>query len=164
MEKQLYQLLARHGLRYQRFEHPAVYTCEEADRLLPDLPGAKTKNLFLCDGKGKRHVLVAVPADASVDIRALGEKLGLKGLRLASAERLKTHLGLEPGAVTLLAAVNDRERQVQVVIDLSIWRQSAILCHPLVNTATLAVPTAELARFFELTGHAPLLLDVPLRA
>lgn len=42
----LYDLLARHGIAYERHDHPAVFTVEEAARLVPELPGAKTKNLW----------------------------------------------------------------------------------------------------------------------
>lgn len=163
MEHALYRFLERHQIRHQRFDHPPVYTCEEAARLTPGLPGAECKNLFLCDAKGRQHVLLAVPAAAGVDIKALGELLELKGLRFASPERLQRYLGLTPGAVTLLAALNDSERQVAVVIDQELSRQHAILCHPLVNTSTLALPMEELLRFLDLTGHAPRLVAVPRR-
>ncbi|SUX53683.1 prolyl-tRNA synthetase associated domain-containing protein [Chromobacterium vaccinii] len=163
MEHALYRLLDEQRIPYQRFEHPPVYTCEEAARLIPDLPGAECKNLFLCDGKGRRHFLVAVPANAGVDIKALGETLQVKGLRFASSERLKKYLGLEPGSVTLLAAVNDRDHQVEVVVDNALWAREAILCHPLVNTATLSVPVEGLARLLAHTGHAPRVIAVPRR-
>ena len=163
MEHALYRLLDEQQVRYQRFEHPPVYTCEEAARLIPHLPGAECKNLFLCDAKGRRHFLVAVPAAAGVDIKALGETLDAKGLRFASPERLKRHLGLEPGSVTLLAAVNDRDDAVQVVVDAELWAAEAILCHPLVNTATLSVPVADLERLLRHCGHPPQVLAVPRR-
>jgi Ala-tRNA(Pro) deacylase len=163
MEHALYQFLDHHQIRHQRFDHPPVYTCEEAARLTPGLPGAECKNLFLCDAKGRQHVLLAVPAAAGVDIKALGERLELKGLRFASPERLLRCLGLTPGAVTLLAALNDRDHQVAVVIDQDLSRQRAILCHPLVNTSTLALPMDELMRFLALTGHTPRIVEVPRR-
>ncbi|OHX10422.1 prolyl-tRNA synthetase associated domain-containing protein [Chromobacterium sphagni] len=163
MEQALYRLLEQQQIRYQRFEHPPVYTCEEAARLIPDLPGAECKNLFLCDAKGRQHFLVAVPAAAGVDIKALGDALEAKGLRFASPERLKNYLGLEPGSVTLLAAVNDSGHRVEVVVDAELWAADAILCHPLVNTATLSVPVAELQRLLRHTGHQPRVMAVPRR-
>ncbi|POA98076.1 aminoacyl-tRNA deacylase [Chromobacterium sinusclupearum] len=164
MEHALYRLLDEQRIRYQRFEHPPVYTCEEAARLIPELPGAECKNLFLCDAKGRSHFLVAVPAEAGVDIKTLGDMLGVKGLRFASPERLKKYLGLEPGSVTLLAAVNDGNQHVTIVVDEALWAADAILCHPLVNTATLSVPVADLARLLAHCGHAPRILAVPRRS
>ena len=65
----LLSFLDRNGIDYRRCDHPAVYTVEEAARLVPPLPGAKTKNLFLRDKPGRRHFLVCVPAAKQVDLR-----------------------------------------------------------------------------------------------
>ena len=54
----LYALLDQHQIPYVRVDHPPVYTCEEAERLVPPLPGVHTKNLFLRDSKGRQHFLV----------------------------------------------------------------------------------------------------------
>ena len=56
----IYQFLVEHAIEYERHDHPPVFTCEEADRLVPTLPAAKTKNLFVRDRKGRQHFLVVV--------------------------------------------------------------------------------------------------------
>lgn len=92
----LYQILSEHQIEYERYDHPAVYTVEDVKRLVPPLPAAKTKNLFLRDHKGKRHFLVIVPADKRVDIKALNTLVGSSRLSFGSADRLKKFLGVEP--------------------------------------------------------------------
>src|ERR1017187_7534083 len=101
--------LDRHGIAYTHHLHPPVFTVEESLRLVPDLPGAKTKNLFLRDRKGARHILVVTPHDTRVNLDALSAALGLNGLSFASPERLLKHLGVTPGAGSLLALVNDTD-------------------------------------------------------
>ncbi|WP_108650335.1 prolyl-tRNA synthetase associated domain-containing protein [Dongshaea marina] len=160
----IYQFLQQHQISYQRFDHPAVYTCEQASRLRPELPGAKCKNLFLRDRKGRRHFLVVACDHKIVDLKALAEQLGLSRLGLASAERLKHYLSLEPGAVSLLAIIHDCQHRVEVVIDRAIWSQEILLCHPLVNTSTLAIPKIAIQTLLTETGHQPLILDIPARA
>ena len=66
----VYDFLKQHSINYQRSDHPAVFTCEEADKLVLDLPGARTKNLFLRDRKGRHHFLLIVRPDQRVDLRA----------------------------------------------------------------------------------------------
>ena len=155
------QFLRDHAIDAPRHEHTAVMTCEEADRLVPRLPGAKTKNLFLRDKKGSRHLLVSVPPDRAVDLIALGAALGAGRLGFGSAERLATHLGITPGAVSLLALANDHAHAVEFVIDRALWEADAIQAHPLVNTATLILTHADLERFLAATGHAPHVIEVP---
>src|SRR5256885_16007086 len=104
---QLEAFLAQHHIRTTCYQHPPVMTVEASERLVPRLPGAKTKNLFLRDKKGARHFLVTVPHHLAVDLDALGDRLDARRLGFASAERLMQYLGVTPGSVSLLALVND---------------------------------------------------------
>lgn len=153
--------LQHHGIAAPRFDHAAVMTVEESERLVPRLPGAKTKNLFLRDKKGVRHFLVTVPHDRAVDLNALGAALGVGRLGFASPERLLKHLGITPGSVSLLALVNDRTSAVEFVIDRSLWNADAVQAHPLVNTATMVLAHRHLEHFIAATGHTPRVIDVP---
>lgn len=160
---ELCQFLTRNDIDFQRCDHPAVFTCAEAEALVPPMPGAKSKNLFLCDDKGRRHFLVVVPAEKQVDLKALSKALEIKKLRFASPKRLKRCLNLTPGAVTLLAVVNDPDHAVTVVVDAAIWDSEALLCHPLVNSSTLSLPLGEIKRLLAVTGHTPAVVAVPER-
>lgn len=156
-----YAFLNAHGIAYVRCEHPAVYTVEQAARLVPSLPGAKTKNLFLRDKPGRRHFLVCVPAAKQVDLKALSGTIGSNGLSFGSPDRLRKYLGVESGAVTLLGVFNDPGCAVEVFLDEDLWRHEAFQFHPLVNTATLVISRDEARRFLDLTGHHLNLVKVP---
>ena len=158
---ELETFLREHGIDASRHEHPAVMTVEESLRLVPKLPGAKTKNLFLRDKKGVRHFLVTVPHDRAVDLDALGAALGANKIGFASSERLLKHLGITPGSVSLLSLVNDRDGAVEFVSDRALWEAEAVQAHPLINTATMVLVHADLERFLAATGHTPLVIDVP---
>jgi Ala-tRNA(Pro) deacylase len=153
--------LAGHGIEAARYEHPPVMTVEESERLVPQLPGAKTKNLFLRNRKGDRHLLVTVPHDVAIDLAALGAQIGAGRLGFASADRLLKHLGITPGSVSLLALVNDASHAVEFVIDRRLWEADAVHAHPLVNSATMVLPHRELERFLAATGHDVRIIDVP---
>ena len=159
----IYAFLAAHGIAYQRCDHPAVFTVAEVKRLVPPLDGVHTKNLFLRDKKGRRHVLVVVGSDTPVDIKALSGMLGLDHLSFGSPERLKKYLGIEPGSVSLLALLNDVNREVGVFVDRKLWSADALQCHPLVNTSTLVLSREALQRIFDFTGHVLLIVSVPAR-
>ncbi|MBX7142970.1 MAG: prolyl-tRNA synthetase associated domain-containing protein [Oligoflexia bacterium] len=157
----IFDVLNKNGIQYTRVDHPPVFTCEEAARVVPKLPGAETKNLFLRDGKGRRHFLLSVGSHKSVDLKALSKLLGVSGLSLASSERLAKYLGVTPGAVSLLALINDSSRQVELLVDEELWAAEAFLCHPLVNTSTLLIAKAGMGKFFELTNHSPMIINCP---
>lgn len=159
----IYRFLADNDIDYERCDHPPVYTVEQAKRLVPSLPAVKTKNLFICDAKGRKHFLVVVDFDKTVDLKTLSGHLGVKRLRFASAERLQRHLGVAPGAVSILGIVNDRGGRVEVVFDRRLWNSEAFQCHPLVNTSTLVVSHRNIRKILEITGHAPRIISVPGR-
>ena len=158
----IYEFLDANNVSCERHDHPAVFTVDESKKLSPELNGASTKNLFLRDKKGIRHFLVTVPENKKVDLKALSSVLDSSRLSFASPERLKTHLGIEPGSVSLLALANDTENNVEAFIDQEIWEDEAILCHPLVNTSTLVVPRKDMKLFLEKTGHGVRLIEVPV--
>jgi Ala-tRNA(Pro) deacylase len=157
----IFQFLHAHGISFERYDHEPVFTCEQADRL--DIPGgsAKTKNLFLRDRKGRRHILVTVGAAKSVDIKALEAVLDAKGLSFASPERLEKYLGLTPGSVTILGTVNDPGCLVEVVVDSDLLEYPAMQCHPNTNTSTLVISMEDVMGFLRITGHTPRVLCVP---
>ncbi len=157
----IYSLLDQLAIPYQRIDHPPVFTCEEASTLLPDLPAAKTKNLFLRDPKSERLFLVVSPEESRVDLKALAARLGVKRLSFGSPERLDAVLGLTPGSVTLLAMVRDSEQAVELVVDESIWQAEQVQCHPLVNTATLIIRLDDVRRLLAHLGRQATVMALP---
>jgi len=158
---QLLAFLDQHQIRYTFHEHVAVFTSQQARDLIEPLPGASAKNLFLRNKKGDRHFLLAVDDMKTVNLKTLAASRGISGLSLASPERLMTYLGITPGAVSLMALVNDPQGKVEVLIDEDLWSADALHAHPLVNTATLVIPLAGIQKFLTATNHSPKLIEIP---
>ena len=115
------------GIAQRTVEHPAVFTVEEAKALRGDLPGHHVKNLFLRNKKEEMWLVVALE-DRAIDLKRLGEVLGAGRLSFGSAERLKRHLGVEPGSVTPLALINDEGRAVRLALDRGLGDGGAGQC------------------------------------
>jgi Ala-tRNA(Pro) deacylase len=154
-EQEFLDFLDTNRFVYQRVEHPAVFTCAEAELHRPGVPATSTKNLFLSDKKGRRFFLVVTACEKTVKLDELSFELGIKHLRFGSEQHLKRLLGVTRGAVTMMGLANDTNHEVELWLDAGIWQSEHFLSHPLVNTATLILPKAELERFFDLTGHNP---------
>jgi len=152
-EKEFLDFLDVNHFAYQRVEHPAVFTCAEAELHRPKAPAVSTKNLFLCDKKARRFFLAVTACEKTVKLDALASQLGVPNLRFASEENLQRLLGVTRGAVTMMGLANDTEQKVELWVDADIWQGEYFLSHPLVNTATLILAKIELEHFFALTGH-----------
>jgi Ala-tRNA(Pro) deacylase len=153
-------ILENLSIQYEWIDHPAVYTSEEARELVPHRPARAAKNLFLRDKKGKRHILLVVDDHKSVQFKDLEKQTGLSHLSMGSPDLMLRHLGVTPGAVSLLALVNDPDGNVEVLVDRDLWNGDQIQAHPLVNTATIVMAIADMERFITHTGHSIQLVDV----
>ena len=136
---------------------------EESEAIHDALPGAHTKNLFLKDSGGV-FFLVTVDHALRVDLKALAPVIGAKKLSFGKAEDMLALLGVTPGSVTPLAAINDTGEKVRVVLDQNLANAAAVHVHPLRNTATIGLPGADLIRALTHWGHAPLIAAIPERA
>ncbi len=159
--QQLFTRLDALGIAHRTVEHPPVFTVEEAKALRGDLPGHHIKNLFLRNKKEEMWLVVAIE-DRAIDLKRLGERLGAGRFSFGSPDRLRRQLGVEPGSVTPLALVNDRDRVVRLALDRGLADGGPINAHPLTNTMTTALSGPDLLRFFAATGHEPRWLDFPL--
>lgn len=151
---ELLQRLSTLGIQAVTHEHPPLRTVEEAKALRGDLPGGHVKNLFLRD-KHARHWLFTTLEDVRVDLKALARQLDAGRFSFASAEALATLLGIAPGAVSPLAAVNDGNSQVTVVLDPALLEVTPLNVHPLRNDRTTAIAPDDLVRFLDSCGHKP---------
>jgi Ala-tRNA(Pro) deacylase len=159
--QQLFARLEALGLAHRSVEHEPVFTVEEAKAHRGELPGHHIKNLFLRNKKEEMWLVVALE-DRAIDLKRLGEVLDAGRLSFGSPDRLRRVLGVEPGSVTPFAVANDSERRVTLVLDRALCDGGPVNAHPLINTMTTAIDFADLARFFEATGHTPQWLDFPL--
>ena len=159
--QQLFARLETLGITPRTVEHPPVFTVEEAKALRGDLPGHHIKNLFLRNKKEEMWLVVALE-DRAIDLKRLGEALGAGRLSFGSPDRLRRHLGVEPGSVTPFALVNDDAHVVRLALDRGLAEGGPVNAHPLVNTMTTAIAIGDLLRLLEATGHAPDWLDFPI--
>ena len=115
------------------------------------IPGAHAKNLFVKDKKS-RLFLISTLEDAALDLKQVHQAIGGQGrVSFGSAELLDEVLGVQPGCVTPLAAINDKGR-VTIVLDAALMAHGLLNFHPLVNTSTTSIAAADLLAFLRACG------------
>lgn len=138
---------------FEHYSHPPVFTADEAAVHWASIPATPVKNLFLRNKKGNRHYLVILGIDREADLRHLVKVIGDDRLSFASPERLLAHLGVEPGSVSPFGLLHEGSRPVIVIVDADLRAADRLIFHPNVNTASVAIATADFERFLAGRGN-----------
>jgi Ala-tRNA(Pro) deacylase len=153
----LFAYLDKLGIKTQTVEHPPLFRVEDSVAFRGDIGGGHAKNLFVKDKKS-RIFLIVVGEDAEIDLKRVHEKIGAQGrVSFVGAEALEAIWGVKPGAVTPFGAINDQEGRVTVVLDARLMAHERVNFHPLVNTKTTGLASADLIKFLRAAGHEPLI-------
>lgn len=142
MEKDtIEQLLHEQKIAFERVDHPIVYTTKEANRYIENIPGTRTKTLFLTNKKKNQFYLVILNDQKRLDRHRFETIVDQKRIQFASDTLLEAKLGVVPGTVSLFSLLNNHEHDVQVFLDSSILENSRICFHPNDSSRTLFFAT-----------------------
>ena len=151
-EKLILDKLCQMQIAYDYISHPPVFTSDAANQVMPDLIGARCKNLFVRDRANRKYLLV-IPDDKKTDLKYVAAVIGSSRLSFCNEHEMMECLGVSPGSVTPLAVINDTQNQVVLYIDTAIMNWDTVLCHPMINTATIRISRDDFEKFIAATGH-----------
>jgi Ala-tRNA(Pro) deacylase len=155
----LFRRLGELGISTSTVTHPAVFTVEEAQNHRGEIEGGHCKNLFLKYKAGKLWLIVMLES-SRLDMKLAQARLGSQRLSFASADLMRSVLGVEPGSATPFSALNAPSAQVQFVLDAAMMANDLLNYHPLTNTATTTIASADLVKFLRAQGHEPQIVDL----
>ena len=153
-EIRTYDLLDQLGISYQRTDHERadnMEACNEIDAVLGVLI---CKNLFLCNRQKTNFYLLMMPGDKKFKTKELSSQINSARLSFADPEAMLKYLDIEPGAVSIMGLMNDKEHAVKLLIDEDVLEDEYLGCHPCVCTSSLKMKTADVIQtFLPATGH-----------
>ena len=153
-EVRTYDYLDALGIPYFRTDHAAANNMEACNEIDAVLDVVICKNLFLCNRQKTKFYLLMMPGDKKFRTKELSRQIGSARLSFAEPEDMLKYLDIEPGAVSVMGLMNDREHMVQLLIDEDVLRGEEIGCHPCVCTSSLKMKTADvIGKFLPATGH-----------
>ncbi len=153
-EVRTYDFLDALGIEYVRTDHgPAdnMEACNEIDAVLGVLI---CKNLFLCNRQKTNFYLLMMPGDKKFKTKELSAQINSARLSFADPEDMLKYLDIEPGAVSIMGLMNDKDHVVHLLIDEDVLAGEELGCHPCVCTSSLKMKTADVInKFLPATGH-----------
>lgn len=142
-EMDTYNLLDELQISYERVDHEALNTmeaCVEVDKLLR---ATICKNLFLCNRQKTKYYLLMMPGEKSFRTKELSAQINSARLSFAPPEDMEQLLNLEPGSVTVMGLIYDKENKVQLLVDEDVLKGEYLGCHPCINTSSIKLKTRE---------------------
>ena len=153
-EIRTYDYLDALGIIYQRTDHGRadnMEACNEIDKVLGVII---CKNLFLCNRQKTMFYLLMMPGDKKFKTKELSAQINSARLSFADPDDMLRYLDIEPGAVSIMGLMNDRDHAVHLLIDEDVLKGEYIGCHPCVCTSSLKIRTKDITDvFLPSTGH-----------
>lgn len=154
-EIRTYDFLDSLGIKYKRTDHEAATTMEACNEIDAVLGVVICKNLFLCNRQKTKFYLLMMPGDKKFKTKELSSQINSARLSFAGPEDMLKYLDIEPGAVSVMGLMNDKECKVQLLIDEDVLEGKYIGCHPCVCTSSLKMRTDDVTeKFIPATGHS----------
>ncbi len=133
-EVRTYDYLDDLGIKYQRTDHEAADNMEACNEIDAILGVVICKNLFLCNRQKTSFYLLMMPGDKKFKTKELSAQIGSSRLSFADPEDMLKYLDIEPGAVSIMGLMNDKDHQVHLLIDEDVLEGEYLGCHPCVCT------------------------------
>jgi len=155
-EARVYDYLDQLGITYMRADHPHADTMEACRAIEEALDVHICKNLFLCNRQKTEFYLLLMPGDKPFKTKEIPPQVGCARLSFAEPEAMLRYLDIEPGAVSVMGLMNDKDHTVRLLIDEDVLEYEYFGCHPCVNTSTIKVRTADITeKYLPALGYVP---------
>ena len=162
VELPVYDFLDSLGVRYKTLTHPAAFTIEECRKVRDRANVPVFKNLFLTNKQQTRFYLLLLPGEKPFKTKYLSAQIGSARLSFADETHMMRYLGVTPGSVTPMGLINDKAKEVTLLIDRDLASSEAFACHPCINTASLILRFEDLINtIIPATGHTPTWVSLP---
>ncbi|MBR1441807.1 MAG: prolyl-tRNA synthetase associated domain-containing protein [Lachnospiraceae bacterium] len=153
-EVRTYDLLDSLEMEYKRTDHERTDTMEACNQVDGILGVVICKNLFLCNRQKTAFYLLMMPGDKKFKTKELSAQINSARLSFAEPEDMLKYLDIEPGSVSIMGLMNDKDHAVQLLIDEDVLKNEYLGCHPCVNTSSLKLRTDDvITKFLPAVGH-----------
>jgi len=160
-EIRVYDLLDSLNVEYQRIDHEAAMTMEACAAIDEVLDATICKNLLLCNRQCTAFYLLMIEGDKHFRTSTFSRQIGSSRLSFAAPEYMERFLDITPGSLSVLGLMNDRDHQVQLIIDEDILKGEYFGCHPCINTSSLRLKTSDLMeKIIPAMGHGPRIVRI----
>lgn len=160
-ESKVYDKLRELSIEFERVDNDSISTMEECAEVGVVLGTEICKSILACTRNKSEYYLIIMPGEKRFVSKFASKAIGASRLSFASAEDMQDLLGTTPGNASPMAAVNDADGKVRVVIDKELAENDYIACNVGVNTTHIRLATSDLIeKILPAMSHEPMIADI----
>ena len=161
-ELAVYELLDRLEIEFERIDHFETSTMEMCQAIDEMLDGVICKNLFLRNQQKTKFYLLMMPGNKKFHTKDLSKQINSSRLSFGEAVYMERFLQTTPGSVSVMGLMNDKDNQVQLLMDRDVLGGEWFGCHPCMNTSSIRLKLSDLLeRFLPAVHHEPIFVELP---
>ncbi len=161
LQEQVFSLLSQHNIPFDCIENEEVHSMEECVEIESALGVEIKKTIVLNNRKKTQFYLLVMPSDKPFNAKDFSDQLGCQRLSFASADRMETMLGVQPGSATIMSLLNDSDENVQLVLDQDVVNDQWFACNTGTNTCHIKLSTDDLLnKVIKSIGHTPMVVSL----
>lgn len=161
-EQRVYELLDSLNIEYSRVDHEVAMTMEECAAVDEILDATICKNLLLTNKQKTSCYLLMMPGEKPFKTKYLSAQINSARLSFATPDMMEEYLDITPGSLSVLGLMNDKDKNVNLLIDEDLLSGEFVGCHPCINTSSLRLKMKDLLDvIIPATGHSATIVSLP---
>jgi len=146
MKYKIFEILDELKIKYKNFEHNPVFTCNDAKN--QEIPWKRLKSLLIRNKKKSNFYMVVLEDNKRLDSNIIREYFNDSKMSFSSENDMMDKIWLRPGSVSPFALVNNKEKDIILVIDKALENE-IIGFHPLQNDNTTVLKMKDVIKYVE---------------
>lgn len=160
-EERVYDLLDQLQIDYQRIDHEKADTMEICLEIEKSLQAIICKNLFLVNSNKSQYYLLMLKGHKKFKTKNISKQIKSSRLSFGSDEKMLEYLDITPGSVSILGLMNDKNNQVQLLMDQDLLEDEYLGCHPCINTSSLKIKMKDVfSKILPAMNHQAIFVEV----
>ncbi len=146
-------------IAFDLIRHDPVSNMEECMPGAEKLRAVMPRNLFLTPRNRSAYHLVIVPPFAPFRTADISKQLSSSRLSFAPPEKLMEYMRTQPGAISPMGLIFDKEKRVRFAMDRALLDAERLAFHPCISSMTLAMSRKDFLKYLGLLGYEVITVD-----
>ena len=146
LQQKVYETLEKLQIAFERVDTDEAITMEDCEAIDDKLNMNMVKTLFLCNRQQTNYYLFITVGSKTFRSKDFSTALGISRVSFAPAEQMEAMLGTKIGAATVFSTLLETARNVQIVFDREVVKETWYGCSDGTTTGYMKIKTEDICK------------------